>query len=105
MTPSKCCLRFSFILGLLLSIVGILIFVFENTLINKMVTKVILIRLIVKIHCYFSKTLKSVQLIPDNDIYKFWLKPPVPVYMTFYLFTLKNPQEFVKGGVKPAFQE
>jgi len=38
-------------------------------------------------------------------LYKQWLNPPVPVYLSFYLFNLNNGQEFETNGAKPVFEE
>jgi scavenger receptor class B protein 1 len=42
--------------------------------------------------------------VPGSQLYNQWLDPPIDVYMSFYLFDLKNGDEFSKGG-KPKFEE
>lgn len=41
---------------------------------------------------------------PDSEIYQDWIKPPVPIYMKFYLFNVTNPAEIIAGG-RPKLQE
>ena len=38
-------------------------------------------------------------MLPTNDIYKDWLNPPFDVYMKFYLYNLKNAQDFENGSI------
>jgi hypothetical protein len=42
--------------------------------------------------------------VPSTDFYKQWLDPPVEAYLSFNLFTLKNPGEFARGE-KPNIEE
>lgn len=44
------------------------------------------------------------KLVPGAELYNQWLDPPLPIFMTFYLFDLKNGPEFIKGE-KPKFEE
>lgn len=43
--------------------------------------------------------------MPSTELYDNWLNIPVDVYMSFYLFDLKNAEEFEKNGSKPVFAE
>lgn len=40
----------------------------------------------------------------SSDLYKQWLNPPIEVYLSIYVFNLKNPMEF-QNGAKPLFEE
>jgi scavenger receptor class B protein 1 len=42
--------------------------------------------------------------VPSTDFYKQWIDPPVEAYLTFNLFSLKNPGEFLRGE-KPNIEE
>jgi hypothetical protein len=43
------------------------------------------------------------KLDPSTLIYQEWLNPPIDIYMSFYVFNLKNHQAFMKGE-KPEFE-
>lgn len=43
------------------------------------------------------------KLDPSTLVYQEWLNPPIDIYMSFYVFNLKNPQSFLKGE-KPEFE-
>ena len=43
--------------------------------------------------------------MPSTVLYENWLKIPIDIYMTFYVFNLTNPEEFEKNGTKPVFVE
>ena len=30
-------------------------------------------------------------------MYSYWLDPPVPIFMQFYMFNITNPKEFLEG--------
>lgn len=47
---------------------------------------------------------KSIKLDPSTDYYKQWVDPPIDVYFNFYLFNLKNPQDF-QFGIRPAVEQ
>lgn len=51
---------------------------------------------------YFK--LKNIKLDPTTDLFKQWLNPPIDVFLSFYIFDLKNPKEF-ENGQKPMFEE
>ena len=37
-------------------------------------------------------------------MYEYWLDPPVPIYIQFYMFNLTNPEEFMQGE-KPSLSQ
>ena len=37
-------------------------------------------------------------------MYEYWLDPPVPIYIQFYMFNLTNPEEFLQGE-KPSLSQ
>ena len=53
------------------------------------------------IHSFVTSNIK---LQPGTDLYKQWLNPPLEVFMSFYLFNLKNPEDF-ENGARPIFEE
>ncbi|CAF0927586.1 unnamed protein product [Brachionus calyciflorus] len=46
----------------------------------------------------------NIRLEPSTDLYKQWLSPSIDVYLSIYIFNLKNPSEF-QNGSKPLFEE
>ena len=44
-------------------------------------------------------------LLPPSQLFQQWMSPPIDVYLTFYLFDLKNGNDFEKNGAKPVFDE
>lgn len=32
-----------------------------------------------------------------GEVYNYWLDPPVPIFMQFYMFNITNPKEFLEG--------
>jgi len=40
---------------------------------------------------------KECQLKPGTVIYKLWRNPPVPFYISIYVFDLVNEKEFLNG--------
>ncbi len=44
------------------------------------------------------------KLVPSSDLYQQWVNPPIDVYLSIYLFNLKNGKDFEKGA-KPIFEE
>lgn len=44
------------------------------------------------------------KLVPGTVLYNQWLNPPIDVFMSFYLFNIKNGADFIKGA-KPVFEE
>lgn len=43
-------------------------------------------------------------MLPGTELFEQWLNPPIDVYMNFYIFDLKNPDQFIRGA-KPKLQE
>lgn len=43
----------------------------------------------------------AVVIREGGDVYDYWLDPPVPIYLQFYIFNLTNPAEFLSGN-KPS---
>ena len=43
-------------------------------------------------------------MVPSTEIYKDWLNPPFDIYMKYYLYNLKNGDDF-QNGSKPIFEE
>ena len=38
-------------------------------------------------------------------MYNYWLDPPVPIYMQFYMFNVTNPEEVLKKGERPSLAQ
>ena len=47
---------------------------------------------------------KNLDLTEGTEAYEGWVEPPVPVYMSFRLFNVTNPED-IKKGQKPSVQE
>jgi len=75
----------SVLLGIILAAASVLIFVYEGPFLRNFVTK-------------------SVQLVPTTELYRDWLNPPFDIYMKFYIYTLRNGEEF-ENGSKPLLEE
>ena len=61
----------------------------------------------ISIYCNFKQTCfyaQSVKLKEGNEVYDKWLHPETPVYMTYYIFNVTNPESVSKGGI-PNVQE
>lgn len=74
-----------YVTSLLLLFFGIIGLLFSDKLIHSLVTS-------------------GIKLVPGTDLFNQWLNPPIDVYMSFYLFDLKNGDDFINGE-KPKFQE
>ncbi|CAG9862241.1 unnamed protein product [Phyllotreta striolata] len=59
----------------------------------------------------FSKdiyeSIMSTQMVlkPDNSAYNMWVKNPVPVSLTLYMFNWTNPEEVYNKSSKPRFEQ
>ena len=38
-------------------------------------------------------------------MYDYWLNPPVPIYMQFYMFNVTNPDEVLQKGERPSLAQ
>ncbi|KAJ8028832.1 Platelet glycoprotein 4 [Holothuria leucospilota] len=82
---SRGCLIFLAILGALLVILGgILIPIGNNAIYNGVKTGTV--------------------LTPDSEAYDAWVEPPVPVYISYWVWHLKNPDQFL-AGQKPVLEQ
>ncbi len=54
---------------------------------------------------FFKKSIQNVNLKPGGQLYEQWLNPPIDVYISFYLYDLKNGDDFEKKGAKPILEE
>lgn len=52
----------------------------------------------------FSTSLQGVVITPDSDAYESWIEPPVPIFMEYWVWDLKNPDQF-KAGQKPVLEQ
>lgn len=75
-----------FVISFVLIILGITSIAVSDKFIDKFVTK-------------------TANLKKDGELYKQWVDPPIEVYISFYLYNLKNPVEFEKEGAKPVLEE
>ncbi|KAK2170585.1 hypothetical protein LSH36_2g18026 [Paralvinella palmiformis] len=48
---------------------------------------------------------KKIPIVNGSETYNDWVEPPVPVYMTFWVFDLVNADDFVNNGAKPILKE
>lgn len=46
-----------------------------------------------------TKIDKNVKISPSSQIYDEWLKPTLPIYLQFYMFSIVNPLEVMRGDV------
>jgi hypothetical protein len=40
-----------------------------------------------------------------TEAYNAWIATPIPVYTRFYLFSMRNPEEFLANQSKPILEE
>lgn len=52
-----------------------------------------------------NKVDQNVELKPGGLVYEEWVKTSLPVYMKYYVFDLKNPEEVMKGAAVPAVEQ
>lgn len=82
---SRGCLIFLAILGALLVILGGILIPVGNKVI-------------------YDSVKKDAVLTPDSFAYDAWMEPPIPVYMAYWVWHLKNPDQFL-AGQKPVLEQ
>lgn len=98
--------KLGYISGSILLLLGVIMMSISNIVIHKYVLLVKpSLRLTRKTYftiVYFLS--KNMRLVLGTRLFNQWLNPPLDIYMTFYLFDLKNAPEFLNGE-KPKFEE
>ena len=99
-----------YIAGFLCTSLGLLAVFLTNSIISKFVKSVsqlaaIALNMILRMINVCINLKQKVKLVPSTEIYENWLTIPLDLYMSFYIFNLKNGAEFEKNGTKPVFEE
>jgi len=75
---------------------GILLIAFSDSIIKKAVNKVE--NNILFLEIFIIDSYQECQLKQGTVAYKLWRDPPVPFYISIYVFDLVNQNEFLNGG-------
>lgn len=104
------------IVGVVITIFGVLTGSFWPSIYNWTITKVSWLEKYKSIESLFIKTIKIVYIIvyiftqvlvltPTSVSYNMWQETPIPMYLKFYMFNWTNPREFIASNAKPNFVE